>query len=1505
MFSKAFAKRMALIICLIWSLLTLDGVHGGNDGNDFGVRESPLSLYEMQGARQVNKFTRGGLYRATFNERSAISTYVISPLKMGIYIEDSDAALEYAINAAAIGQQTRRTGVNCSGADLFDVQGKLYGNFFAMKIKTKRLLSEERCESYLLHVEAKVDKRTVDTTRVFIQARMSANFEPRFNKTRISETIPSNFPLSQPIIQLKTKDVRDWGKVYYSLQQESKYFVLNPINGFLFLKQSLPLGINTFNLVAAVTKWDSKPNLQTFIDNACQITIKVTDANKYAPTIDVKVLEKPVAEVNKQAIAILTVSDKDQGKNGKIDELKMISGNEGGDLRVVRVDPDSGNFKLYVVKSLDCHRCLFRITFKATDKGNPPMSVAKVHYFSLKNPIFKNNSFIEDEYFVDVSEVMPVGYTIIDLTPPTLGMLSNISCTIVKGDTLIVPENTCKIKLGAPLDALVRSSYVMRVSYKITGRAIESGSTIVHVNVIDFNNHGPAFVSKNHYVEISEDMALHADVYQVKVKDGDVGDSGKLTYWLMNRSSQFKIDPNTGMISVKQVSDRDNGTPEFAYLVVRVADNGSPFRREGETVVTIRIKARNDNAPVIKQDSCRMKLSSSTSVGTRLVQIEAFDRDVGSNSQISYSLISGNTNSLFAIDSSSGYVTLARPLSSTHTSFTLLVSAHDGTQKSQNNAVLRITIADQLTRQVISCTESNLYRTLTSKPTMVAKNPVKPVITSNPPSNTYAPEFDEKVLTITVAEDVKVGSVLTTLKAVDKDNGYEGWLTYYIVDGNNNNGFDVDALTGDLRLVAVLSRENGAKIELNISAWDSGVSRKVGFVKVVITIKDVNDNPPKFSQDFYNVSVSENLPPGTIVELISKHIVVGQGFTFQLVNDYNKLFSVDFISTRGLTLKTDQQLDFEAQKLYEIQVLALDGSLGNQPISLADIIVNVQDVNDNHPIVYNPNQHVIIMRDLPVGSPITQIIADDVDSGGALNFALIRSFGSDHFSIDSNTGLIKLSSSLTGQAQESYNLSVVVSDGDKTSLTTTSYVNILVIQRTGSQSLKMLTSHSEISQFDINENLAPGQKIAELGGDDISVSKRSNYVFSIIDGTDVTVFNIDGTSGWLKTAKSLDHEEVPYYWLTIQVVNKQSKQFHSILQVLIKVGDENDNGPIFYPPVYESKIPENTIAGEVVAALTANDADSGKNGNVSYAIIQGNDKGHFVINAVTGIITTTDKHLDFEDQRMFRLLVSATDGGNQQKTSQATVTIYVQDENDNKPEFPSTLFSSIQFSMSGRASLPSNTLLGEVLASDKDSGKNGALTFAILRGNTGGKLRIDAKSGQLYNNVPISDANAFLLVIEAKDGGQPALSSTTSVTVLDASGIPFGKNPPKFPKKVQEITLFESTPVGHKIAIPPAIDKDYDSLSYLIYAGNEEQKFMLEKHQNQLKVFGELKPPSYRLVIGASDGLYSDNVTVIINVNDINNHYPIPQMIEKIATLPENAHAGTKVTKVSGKLTHL
>lgn len=1497
---------MATVVHLIWSLFVLVAVRGGNVkdrgfyGNRFGIRENPLSLFELEGARQMNKFTGGGLYRTTFSEYSAVSSYAISALKMGIYITDdivnNGALLEYSVTTA--GLQTQSTGVNnCSGIHLFDVQGKLYGNFFAMKIKPNRLLTEERCESYLLNVEAKIDKRTVDATQVFIQARLSVNFKPSFNKTRISKTIPNNFPLFQQIMQLKTKDIKDFGRVYFSLVQESNYFLLNPVNGMLFLMQSLPPQISRFDLVAVVTKWDGKPNVQNVNDDrTCKITINVKNVNLYAPSIHVKVLHTKLGDRNKQTVATITVNDSDKGINGKIERLSILSGNENGNFRLERVNPGGPIFKLHLVKSLNSHHCFFRLTFEAKDRGDPPLATTLLHRFILKRALLRKNSFVEDKYVVEISEMMPVNYTIIDLKPPNLESMSNMSCTIVKGATFKLPRNTCKIKLGVYLDAMTRSSYTLKVSYKISGHTIASGSTIVHVKVVDFNNHAPEFLSSSHYVEISEDLAVNSDVYQVNVKDGDLGNNGKLTFWLMNDSSNFKIDPNSGMISVKQVSDRDTGTAEFAYLVVRVADNGSPIRLEKETVVTIKIKARNDNAPVIKQDSCEIKLPPLFSVDKQLVQIEAIDIDVDADTKIYYSLTSGNTNNMFTIDSSSGYVSLVKPLSGFLTSFDLEVSADDGTRKSLNHAVLRIRVDKHLKAKDVFCTISNMYLpTLELKQIKVAKDPARPVITSRAPQNTYAPKFSKKVLTITVFEDEKVGTLLETLKAVDNDNGNEGFLTYYSVGDKPSNYFSVDALTGELRLAAALDWESVSRHELNVSAWDCGVSRKVGFVKVIIIVEDVVDNPPRFSHRFYNVSVEENSGHGTIVKLLSRGTLVSKGFTFKLINDYNKLFSLDS-RYGGLNLITNKHLDYEEQSVYELQVLVVDKSLANKPAPQVDVIVNVIDVNDNYPLVYKSNPQVI-MRDLQVGSPITQITAIDADPGsnGVVKFALTKNWGI--FSIDSNTGLIKLSKSLIRKTRESYNLSITVSDGGKSSLITSTFVDIIVIERNGGHNLK---SSSEISQYVVNENLPAGHEIAELGGIDTPFAKANKYFFSIIDGTDVTMFNITGTFGYLKTTGPLDREKVPYYWLTIQVINAELRHLHSIMHILIKVKDENDNLPIFYPPVYESSMPENSKPGEFVVAVSAKDADSGVNGNLSYSIIHGNSQGHFDINASSGIITTTEVELDYESRRMLRVIVSVTDGGNPKNTNQATVTIYVHDENDNRPTFLAG--QTVEFFMFGKLSLPTNTLLGQVFAHDKDSGKNSALTFRIVSGNVGGKLRIDSASGLLYNSAVISELDAFQLVIEAKDGGQPSLTSTTTVNVFSQTAfVTFGRNRPEFPDKAVDIILSENTQVRHEIVIEEAVDKDFDSLSYFICAGNEKQKFKIKNFRNILQVVDQLEPPSYQLIIGATDGLYSGNFTLRIKINDINNHYPIPQMTEKIATIPENALPGTKVAKVLGK----
>ena len=1507
---------MSNYMVLVWTLLLLCQVVGTVSGSsnhaffgpyNFVNTGNPVSLFEVQGAREVNKFTSGGLYQTKINENAGIGTYVRSAVKMGLYVAENGKKIEYFVsNSATLHHST----VNCSWTSTFRLEGELIENFYFLKLKTTRMLSGESCKSYLFTVNAQYseNKRIIDTTKVLIEVKVSRNMPLSFTDTNPKAKIPSNFPLFQPIMQLDTTDKgkHNIGKVYFQLKRQSKYFALNPDNGVLFLKRPLPMGLTQHDLVAYVRRWDSRLSRIALQDHTCKITVKVSPANLYAPLISVRVVDIVDNKARTIAATIL-VSDRDQGRNGKIDSFAIISGNEDRRFRLEKVYTTANTvYRLRLVKPiLDSKFAKPSLTFIATDKGNPPKSSTTLYRVNLVDLSSTRIHFSKQNYLVNVSEMVPINYTVIQINALNLKPSSIFSYSIVQGKSsnhFRIESNTGKIIVAGTLDAELTSVYELKVELNVTGDI--TLTTNVHIQVEDFNDHVPKFTSDNYFVEIQEDLALNTSIYKVVAKDGDSGDNGLVSYWLPN-SEQFAIHPYTGVIFVNHVSDRDSNIPEYAYLVVRAGDSGSPIRRETETLVKVKINAWNDNAPIVKQHTCKISLSPNTPVGTKLVQIQAIDIDVDTIEQPSFSLTMGNTGSYFAIDSISGDVTIAKQLGDAHSSYSLIASATDGTFKSVNEAVLQIEIDMKITKKDVSCTDSSTYvkalkRNSQHQVTAVAD---KPVIDRNPPQNIHVPRFTQRELkiTVTVSEDLEVGSVLTTIKATDNDNGYEGLVNYYIVGGNINQCFDVDIETGELKSIAKLDREHVPKYELNISAWDMGISRKADFITVVVVVKDVNDNAPVFEKELYNISVSENAPVGrTVLKLRAKDNDEGvnQRVTYQLMDDYDKLFLIYY---NGGDLIINKPLDFEVEKLYTLKVLALDGASTNQHIGQAEVVINVLDENDNSPVINPVMQDIYVMKDFPVQSPITQVAADDPDSGigGQVSFTLAQGHGSDLFSITDGTGLLTLKRSFTSSINGFYNLTVVVSDQGQPPLTSHAQVNIHIMQRISDEDVQIMSNQGGIIKYSVLENSPPGYQIGQLTNSDGNSERQNSFLFSIVDGTDVTKFDLTDTSGLLTNTETLDREDIPYYWLTIQVVTRQSRQFHNNIQLLIKVDDKNDNHPIFSQPVYDSKIPENTPADGIVVNVSASDRDAGENASLIYSIITGNSEGHFKINSKTGLITTTNIPLDYEQKRIYQLVVKVTDNGSTPRSSEASLTILIQDENDNHPKYKDNL--NIDFIISGTTNIPKNILLGQVLACDKDQGVNGDLTFKLLSGARGGKIRIHPKSGQLFSNDILHSNDAFQLQVEVKDGGNPSLSAKTRIDLVVTERYILGQSPPTFPNEQVNISLAESTPVGHKIGVTPATDKDNDFPIYFIKSGNEDQRFQLDPLGTSLELIAELDAAKdYHVVISATDGKYSSDFTLNIKVQDTNDHYPVPEMIERIATVPENVLPGTKVVTVKG-----
>ena len=134
--------------------------------------------------------------------------------------------------------------------------------------------------------------------------------------------------------------------------------------------------------------------------------------------------------------------------------------------------------------------------------------------------------------------------------------------------------------------------------------------------------------------------------------------------------------------------------------------------------------------------------------------------------------------------------------------------------------------------------------------------------------NDNSPRFTKSEYQVEVLETASTGTALVNLTAVDEDEGLNGRISYSIVAQDPPSTpavFELDSSTGVLQLAQGLDYESVMGYSLTVKAEDGGTPPLEGLTTVVVRVKDVNENPPRFSQESYDVAVSENLPGGSSI----------------------------------------------------------------------------------------------------------------------------------------------------------------------------------------------------------------------------------------------------------------------------------------------------------------------------------------------------------------------------------------------------------------------------------------------------------------------------------------------------------------------------------------------------------------------------------------------------------------------------------------------------------------
>lgn len=127
-------------------------------------------------------------------------------------------------------------------------------------------------------------------------------------------------------------------------------------------------------------------------------------------------------------------------------------------------------------------------------------------------------------------------------------------------------------------------------------------------------------------------------------------------------------------------------------------------------------------------------------------------------------------------------------------------------------------------------------------------------------------------------------------------SGINGDILYSLLDSADG-FFSIDEHTGVITLERPLDREVQSTYQLKAMASDMGIPRHTMLCPVVVSVLDINDNPPVFEHREYTATVSEDVTVGTQllrVQAASRDTEVSGEISYSIIsgNEHGR-FSVD------------------------------------------------------------------------------------------------------------------------------------------------------------------------------------------------------------------------------------------------------------------------------------------------------------------------------------------------------------------------------------------------------------------------------------------------------------------------------------------------------------------------------------------------------------------------------------------------------------------------------------
>jgi len=365
-------------------------------------------------------------------------------------------------------------------------------------------------------------------------------------------------------------------------------------------------------------------------------------------------------------------------------------------------------------------------------------------------------------------------------------------------------------------------------------------------------------------------------------------------------------------------------------------------------------------------------------VGSTVATVAAIDADP--NDTVTYAITGGNVGNAFAIDSSTGEITVndSVPIDfETVGAFDLRISATDSVNTTRKTS-LTINLTDK-----------------DEKPAIVPQ-------------------------TFAVSEAATNGTVVGTVIASDEDTGDS--VTYSITGGNIGKPFEINSTTGVITVInaAAIDFETRPTYSLTVQATDmTGLFRKA---VITINVLDVAGKPNISPQMF---SIPENRPNGsTVGTVVATPLDPSDTLTYSITGgNTNQAFAINS-ATGLLTVNNVNALNYETNPTFNVTVQVMNQ---NNEFRKAVMTINLTDIGGKpnvSPQMFN------VTENSPSGTVVGDVVASSPDIGDTLTYSITGGNVGNAFRINSNSGRISVNSAaaLDFETRPTFNITIQVTN---------------------------------------------------------------------------------------------------------------------------------------------------------------------------------------------------------------------------------------------------------------------------------------------------------------------------------------------------------------------------------------------------------------------------------------------------------------------------------------------